>query len=124
MVFFDWLSWHFIEVPREILRAWKNILKFSLNYFSIGLLLKTFFAPWKKIEVSYGKGLDFGRYFEALASNIIFRSLGMIMRSAIIASGLIVEVLLILLGIGIFFLWLASPAILLWGIVWGLKIML
>jgi hypothetical protein len=34
-----YLEWHFFDASRNILLAWKNFLKFNLNYFSIPLLL-------------------------------------------------------------------------------------
>jgi len=122
-ILFQWLSWHFFEVPRDILIAWKNYLKFYLNYFSIPLLLKSFFSPWKRYKVSYGRGFDIGKYFEAFSSNLIFRILGAIMRSFVIIIGLLVEVFIIFTGLLIFFSWLILPAILIIGVIFGFKIL-
>jgi len=121
-IFFQWIFWQFFEVPKNILKAWRNFLKFNLNYFSIPLLLKTFFSPWRRYKVSYGKGFDFGRYFEALFSNLIFRILGAILRSFLIFIGLLVEFFIIFAGIIVFFGWLVLPALLIAGLIFGIKI--
>ncbi len=122
-IFFQWIFWQFFEVPKNILKAWRNFLKFNLNYFSIPLLLKTFFSPWRRYKVSYGKGFDIGRYFEALFSNLIFRFLGAIMRSFLIIIGLLAEIFIIIGGIIIFFGWLVLPALLILGLIFGFKVL-
>lgn len=122
-ILFQWLSWQFFEVPGNILKAWKNFLKFNLNYFSIPLLLKTLFSPWRRYKTSYGRGFDIGRYFEVLLSNLIFRGLGAIMRSFLIIIGLLVEIFIIFGGLIIFFGWLILPILLALGLVFGFRVM-
>jgi hypothetical protein len=123
-IFFQWIFWQFFEVPKNILKAWRNFLKFNLNYFSIPLLLKTFFSPWRRYKVSYGKGFDFGKYFEALFSNLIFRTLGTILRSFLIFIGLLAEIFIILGGIIVFSGWLVLPALLIAGLIFGFKVII
>jgi len=122
-IIIQWLSWQFFEMPGNILKAWKNFLKFNLNYFSIPLLLKTLFSPWRRYKVSYGRGFDVGRYFEVFLSNLIFRGLGAIMRIFLIFIGLFVEIFLILGGLIIFFGWLILPLLLILGLVFGFRVM-
>ena len=122
-IFLQYLSWQFLEVPANILRAWRNFLKFNLNYFSIPLLFKSFFSPWRRYSVPYGRGFDIGRYFTTLFSNLIFRFLGMIMRSFLIIIGLLVEVFIIFGGLTIFFGWLILPILLIFGIYHGSRIL-
>ncbi len=119
----QWISWQFFEVPKEILKAWKNFLKFNLNYFSVPLLLRTFFSPWRKYGVSRSRGFDLGKFFEALISNLIFRLLGALVRSFLIFIGLLVEVFIFFTGIVIFIGWLILPALLIVGFIFGLKVL-
>ena len=121
-IFSQWISWHCLEAPINILKAWKNFLLFNLNYFSIPLLLKTFFSPWHRYKVSYGKGFDFQRYLEAFFSNLIFRILGAIVRSFLIFIGLSVEVFIIFSGLIIFFGWLLLPVLLVFSFFFGIKV--
>jgi len=76
--------WYLIDVPKQILSAWWNFLRFGMQYFSIPVLLKTLFAPWRKYQWSYGQGFDLQRFAETLATNIISRTLGAIMRFILI----------------------------------------
>jgi len=121
-IFFQWLFWQFFEVPGNILKAWRNFLLFNLNYFSVPLLLKSFFSPWRRYSMPYGRGFDIGKYFETLISNLIFRFLGLVMRSFLIIIGLLVEIFIIFAGIIIFFSWLVLPAILIWGLIFGIQV--
>jgi len=122
-IFLQYLSWQFLEVPANILRAWRNFLKFNLNYFSIPLLFKSFFSPWRRYSVPYGRGFDIRRFFETLISNLIFRFLGVVMRSFLIIIGLLVEVFIIFGGLTIFFGWLILPILLIFGIYHGSRIL-
>ena len=85
----EYLSWHFVKVPKDILMAFRNFLLFNFNYFSVFFLLKTLFAPWRKYKESYGRGFDFKRYFETFTFNLASRILGAIVRLIIILIGLI-----------------------------------
>ena len=87
-ILISYLIWYFFDVPREILRGWKNFLFFNLNYFSIPILLKTFFSHWRQYKWSYGRGFDISRYLEAFFSNLISRILGAIMRAILIFIGI------------------------------------
>jgi len=122
-IFFQYLSWQFSDVPKKLIKVWKNFLLFNLNYFSIPLLIKTLFAPWRRYKVSYGRGFDAGRYFEALISNLIFRILGAVIRIFLIVIGLFLEIIIILAGIAVFLGWMAGPAILIYGLIFGFKIL-
>jgi len=85
-ILIQYLSWHFFDVPKDILRGWKNFLKFGLNYFSISLLFKTLFSHWRKYRWFYPKGFDIGKYIEVFFSNLISRILGAILRIFLIIS--------------------------------------
>jgi len=101
--------WYLVDVPRQILSAWWNFLKFGLQYFSIPILLKTLFAPWRKYQWSYGEGFDLQRFAEALATNIISRTLGAIVRAIFIALGLLAEVLILIAGLIVLVGWFVLP---------------
>ena len=122
-IFIQYLEWQFSDVPKSILAGWKNCLKFNLNYWSVPLLLKTLFSHWRRYHYSYGRGLNFGRYFEAFTFNMISRVLGAIMRSVLIILGLLTEIFVILAGAVVFLGWLILPALLIFGLVFGFKIL-
>jgi len=123
-IFIQYLFWQFFEVPRNILKGWRNFLLFYLNYFSIPLLFKTLFSHWRKYKWTYPKGLNIGKRFEVLFSNLLSRFLGAIMRIILIFIGLLLEIFLFLIGIIIFLGWLFLPVFLILGIYHGFRILL
>jgi len=122
-IFFQWLSWQFFEVSGNILKVWKNFLLFNLNYFSIPLLLKTFFSHWRRYRWSYPRELRIGKYFEVFVSNLISRILGAIMRSFLIFFGLLIEIFIIFTGAIVFISWLVLPVLLIAGLIFGFKVL-
>lgn len=123
-IFFQYIEWQFIDSSRGILRAWRNCLKFNLNYWSVVLLLKTFFSHWRRYEYSYGKGFDFKKYFEVFTFNMISRVLGAIMRSFLIVFGLLTEIFIILAGLSVFLFWIFLPFLIILSLWAGIKVLL
>ena len=103
------ISWYFIEKPKNLLKIGKNFFLFSLKYFSIILLLKTLFSYWRSYKWSYGKGFDIKRYIEVFLSNLISRTIGAIIRFLLIFVGLIIQVLIVLITIIVIVLWFSLP---------------
>ena len=116
------LGWYFLEQPWLILKAWRNLLKFNLNYFSIPLLLRTFFSPWRRYRLFCPKGFNLKTYLEVHFSNLISRSLGAILRFFLIIIGVLAEILIIFGGVIIFVLWFLLPLILIMGLIFGLEL--
>ena len=110
-------------MPKKIIDAWRDVFKFYFNYFSIPLLVKTFFSPWRNYLWSYGKGFDLGRYIEVLFSNLTSRIIGAILRSGLIILGLAVEFFVVLVGIIILLAWLFFPWFLISLLIFGISIL-
>jgi len=123
-ILISYLIWYFFDVPREILRGWKNFLLFNLSYFSIPILLKTFFSHWRQYKWSYGRGFDISRYLEAFFSNLISRILGAIMRAILVSLGTITEIFIFIFGIILFFGWIFLPVFVIYGLYFSLKFLL
>ena len=117
----QYLSWHFLEASKNILVAWKNFLKFGLNYFSIPLLLKSLFSHWHKYSWAYPRGFYIGKYLEVFISNLISRILGAVLRTFLIIFGILAEIFVIFAGVIVFLGWLLLPALLIVGLVFGIK---
>ncbi len=116
-ILIQYLTWHFIDSPKAISKAWKNFLLFNLNYFSVPLLLRTFFSHWRKYYYSYGKGLNPGRWFEAFVFNMFSRIIGAILRTIFIIIGIAFEVLIVVAGLIILIAWILLPLLLL-AVLW------
>ena len=117
------LVWQFFDVPKEILKGWGNFLLFNLDYFSIPILIKTFLSHWRRYYTSYGKGFSPKRYFEAFIFNMMSRIIGAILRTFFIFLGLLVEILIVFIGAIIFLGWLLLPFLLIFSLVFGLKLL-
>jgi hypothetical protein len=120
-ILFLWLSFQFFDAPKAILKAWKNFLLFTFNYFSITVLLRTLFAYWHKYSWQAPKGFYPGKWLEAKLSNFISRILGAFVRLTLIVFGVAAEVFVFGAGLIVLLFWLALPFLLIFGIIFGLK---
>jgi len=123
-IFFQWMAFQFFEVPGSLIKAWRNFLLFNLNYFSIPLLLKTFFSPWRRYKWAYPRGFELGGYLEVFISNLISRILGAILRFFLIILGILAEIFIMFAGMVIFLGWLVLPILLIFGLYYGFRILL
>jgi hypothetical protein len=112
----SWILWHYVISLEKIYRQWKDFLKFNMDYFSIPFLLKTIFSPWKKYKISYGKGFDIAKIFEALTFNVFSRFIGAGIRTLVILFGLLSQFLIIFFGIFIILFWIILPLVTTFGI--------
>jgi len=104
--------WYYGEATKNVLTAWKNYIIFDANYFSIPLLLRTLFAPWRRDITRKPKGLDFKKLFEYFAFNTISRGLGFLVRFITVLVGMLFIVFTILAGAIFFVFWIFLPFIL------------
>lgn len=116
-LFYSWLVWHFKDAPLGILNGWKNFLKFSLDFFSIFPLLKTLFAPWKRISESYEGLGDLTQSLEAFILNSFSRFLGFLVRSFLILIGVFFTSIIFIVGAFIFLIWFFVPILILFGLI-------
>jgi len=123
-ILFQWIFWYFLEAPRGILKGWKNILSFNLNYFSVPLLLKTLFSYWHQYQWSYPRGFDLAKYLEVAFSNLLSRFLGAIVRLTMITFGIIIEILIFFVGIIVLLAWFLMPWLALLAFTKGFNLLL
>jgi len=110
-ILFQYIQWHFSEAPKKILHVWKNYFKFYSYFFSIPLLLKTYFSPWRRITWSKGRGFSIRRFLEAFISNLFSRCVGAVLRTFLILIGVGMELLVFLIGATLFLSWFLIPII-------------
>ena len=107
-------------MPKFLISVWKNYLMFATNYFSVTLLLKTFFSPWRRYNWIYPKGFNIVEFFNTLVSNIFSRILGAMMRTALIIVGIIFQLFVIIVGGIIFLGWILMPFLIVLGLIFTL----
>lgn len=78
MIFAEMLRWWYITgwaaAARRII-SWTSTVE---HMFSLGLLMKTLFAPWKRITSAPGRGLD--AKMRASLDNLVSRCIGFVIR--------------------------------------------
>lgn len=121
-IFFHFLLWYLWKMPKEIFKSWLNFLKFGLDFFSVPLLIKTWFAPWRRYSWDYGRGFDIKRYLETLFSNLITRTIGAVVRTILILIGLGAEIIILCLGPLALAAWFLLPFLSWWALESGLQI--
>lgn len=112
MILRDYLSWHYgVEFRAAISRSF-SLLRTAATFFSILPLLRTLGSPWHRLvePYQYRQGFSFGEFFWLLASNLVSRVLGAIVRSVVIALGVVALAMIIVLRGAYFAFWLALPA--------------
>ena len=122
-ILFGYLKWHYGQALFSLSGVWKNFLYFCANYFSIKLLFKNFFDPWKRMTDTYPSLFDFKKYVYALITNTIVRVVGIIMRTFLLLLGLICYLFLLVLYPVALCLWLLLPFIIIYLIVYGLLLL-
>ena len=122
-IFLQALIWQFFDVPKEILKGWRNFLLFNLNYFSVPILLRTFISPWHRYSYSYGKIFEVWKNIQVFVFNVMSRVIGAILRSVFIIIGILAEILIILIGIIILLGWLVLPFFLFFSLIFGIKLL-
>jgi hypothetical protein len=121
LFFFDYLVWHYSRAFRDIGALWFNFAWFITHFFSIPLLFRTLFSPWKRLSDGYTRdGIE--KLAETFVFNLMSRVLGFIVRGIFLVIGLTFLVLLTVLLVAFYFVWLFLPMIALFSFVWGLSL--
>lgn len=105
----DYFSWHYLYAPRQILKIGRNYLLFFYHWFSVGVLIRTFFAPWKRQTIKRGPGFSFSDFFNVLSFNLISSTIGAIVRSMVLIWWLLAEIAIILFTPCILVIWIVLP---------------
>jgi len=119
----EYFSWHYGGALLDAVHIWRNILRFLYEFFSISLLLRTLFAPWKRLGEERKRKFDLGDMLGALLINTIMRIIGIIMRLILITVGITAIILCLLTGVLALIVWVFAPLIIVVLFVVGFGIM-
>lgn len=120
LLFGAYLTWHYGKAPQDIVRIIGNYIWFFYNLFSIGLLLKTLFRPWKRLGEERKKGLDIESWFETLIVNSLMRVVGIGIRLMTIAVGIIFLATTLVGGAVVLVAWMFMPFLVAFCFLFGL----
>lgn len=122
-VLHHYLLWHYSKAFGEIYHVWKNLFWFVINFFSLPQLIRSYFAPWKRITEERSKSFNFEDLAGFIIINLISRLIGMLLRTMVIAFG-IVALLLLSLGIVLTYIfWVTAPIIIAGCLYYGILLL-
>ncbi len=104
-----YVVWHYSRGLYGFFALWENIFRTVIHFFSIPLLIKTFFSPFHRLAETPPKGFHPGDFIAAKTVTLIMRIVGIIMRAILIVSGLIGLIVVALVGIVLFVSWVLLP---------------
>lgn len=115
---FDLLVWWYKE---GWVNAWRSIpraIKSVLLAFSLPVLLRTLFSPWKQIISGGGRSID--EKLRSLVDNLVSRSVGFVVRLGVIAAALIIIVAVSLFNLALAIAWPVIPLSIIYFILRGI----
>ena len=101
-------SWWYGAGWKHCALAVRDNLHSVFDYFSIDLLLKTLFSPWRQISAGKVRG-NIEMQMRALFDNLISRMIGSVIRCVVVIFGLMSIVVTCLIGVVRLVLWPLVP---------------
>jgi len=104
-------QWWYTRGWRLYLRHFIDQLKNAVDFFSVGLLIRHLFAPFRQISAGEVVTSDLSAKFSAFIDRLFSRFMGTIIRLFLLVIGTIVIILRALLGAIIAVLWPLTPVL-------------
>lgn len=109
----NYLVWHYSTAYNDLLRIWWNYIWFVNHLFSVPDVLRSWFAPFKRLqEEKVSLLLHPEAYFSNFFVNLIMRAVGFMLRTALLTMALACFIVVISGGIFILILWTLLPVLL------------
>jgi len=106
----NFLFWHYVLANKFILRLIVNFIGFAFHLFSVRFLIKSLFAPWRRIEmVNKAPGFSLVEWWHRFSFNLISRIIGFFVRSLLVFLGLVLALFFLLLGLLVLLAWQFLP---------------
>jgi hypothetical protein len=105
----DYFVWHYTEAWFLMWGVWRNFLWFVIHFFSLPQLMRSWFAPFKRITEERGDKFDLEDLAGFVIIGILSRVVGAIARTAIIIIGVGVLALTIIGGFLTYLIWALLP---------------
>lgn len=109
------LGWWYGAGWKGRARAVRERLAATMDYFSIALLLRTLFSPFRQISAGKVTG-PIALQMRALFDNLLSRVIGAIVRSMMIGVGLVAIALTLIVGAMLLVVWAFVPLLPLVGL--------
>ncbi|TSC77486.1 MAG: hypothetical protein G01um101429_1034 [Parcubacteria group bacterium Gr01-1014_29] len=124
VVFFEYLVWQYGDGIREYANAWLNIHWFLWRVFSVPLLLRTFFAPFRRTGEHYKRGFDPAAIAQTFLINMITRFVGMVVRAVLVAVALLFQTFALVGGALLLVFFMTAPLVIPISVLTGIVVMI
>lgn len=108
MLILSLLSWWYTAGWGQLARRARVRIAGALDFFSVGQLLGSLFAPFRQISVGRVQG-SLNTQMHAWADRQISRAIGAMVRLTVICVGLIATVMMVAVAAGLLLLWPLVP---------------
>jgi hypothetical protein len=108
MLFVSLFSWWYTAGWGQLARRAVTRIASVLDFFSVGALLRSLFAPFRQISVGRVQG-SLNTQMRAWADLQISRAIGAMVRLSVIVFGLIATVLMVIVSVALLLLWPLVP---------------
>lgn len=85
-IFLAVVFWWFVFKPKQLLYIYSKVIRKIRQFFSISLLLRTLFAPWKRDEINMDN-LSLQDRLRVLIMNLVSRLVGAVVRGGTVMVG-------------------------------------
>jgi hypothetical protein len=117
MLLIEFVFWWYLEGWGEVRKRSLIMIKKVQLSFSIPVLLKTLFSPWKQIVAMPGRSLD--DKFRSLIDNLISRTVGFFVRVFSLIAALFLTIFTSIIGLIMVLSWPLIPVLLIYCIIKG-----
>lgn len=111
MLFVDFMSWWYADGFKGFLKRLGLQLAKITDFFSVGLLVKTLFTPFRLIDSYSSGGQSLDDKVRAGIDKIIARLIGGLIRSTVLVFAVIVIFTTIVIDLIKIILWLSAPSL-------------
>ncbi len=118
-----YVVWHYSQAVLDLLGIVRNFLWFFKEFFSIALLAKTLFSPFRRLNEERKVGFDLGALFEKIMVNTLMRVVGIVLRATLILLGIACMLATLVFGLAFLIAWLLAPLMLLFMVGAGLTLL-
>lgn len=105
----EYLLWHYTAALRLCLNIVSNFVWFTYHFFSVPILLKSFFSPLKKVDEKYRSSFRHSLPIETIIEELISRLIGLVFRTSVIFFGVGLSAMVALIGLAFFAVWFLLP---------------
>lgn len=121
----DYLTWHYSTAYIDTIYIWWNYLWFVNHLFSVPDVLRSFFAPFKRLEEEPVNIIrDPGQFFSNLFVNFMMRIVGMVLRAALLVIAFLLFFATFLAGLSFLLLWTVLPVLVVYFFVTGIRLLI